>query len=186
MLFLEAYIIFSTFSFPLGTTSPLHNFIKMYKLSKIYTRGRRAKAAITEKTTKISLSIQVTPKKKKIAKFLGTRSMGNQSHLLASEGGVPVCTVRAVPATVGEVFLQTFEVESLKTLCWHPCHCWSNQSKAALLELCCDHTLPYHVSLAQVKRSEISMYFFKTQKPNRPAVKWGTPRTSTVGYGVMN
>lgn len=64
MLFLEAYIIFSTFSFPLGTISPLHNFIKMYKLSKIYTRGRRAKAAITEKTTKISLSIQVTQKKK--------------------------------------------------------------------------------------------------------------------------
>ena len=110
MLFLETYtIFFSTFSFPLGNTSPLHNFIKLYKLSKIHTRRRKS-----QKKPKIPIFIQVTQKN---PKFIRTRSIGNQSRLPASEGGVPVCAVRAVPATLGKVFLQTLEVASLSTPC---------------------------------------------------------------------
>lgn len=115
MLFLEAYITFSTFSFPLGNTSPLHNLIKMYKLSKIYTRGRKVKAAITGKKKKKKQPKHCHfPSKlhKKVAKFLGTRSMGNQNHLLASGSGVPVCAVRAMPETLGKVFSQSLEAES--------------------------------------------------------------------------
>lgn len=81
----------------------------MYKVSKIYTRGKRVKGAIIERknqNTTFHPSYQ-KKKKKKIAKFPGNRNMGNESHLLTSEGEIPVCAIRDVPATFGKVFSQT-------------------------------------------------------------------------------
>lgn len=57
---------FFHFLLSFGHHLPLHNFIKTYKLSKIYTGGRRPKATVTEKNTEISPSIQVTQKNCKI------------------------------------------------------------------------------------------------------------------------
>lgn len=92
--------------FPLssGQYVPLHNFIKMYKLSKMYTREGESKfqsqKKVKQKTNRIPISIQVT--QKKFAKFLGMR---NQSHLWASEGGIPVCAVVVMLTWVKVVLL---------------------------------------------------------------------------------
>lgn len=155
----------------------------MYKLFKIYTRGRREKAAITEKTLKYHFPSKLHKKNCKIpwhqkhGKLEPPTSQWRWGSCVHCQGcasnirrGIftDIWSRKSQDLLLTSIPLLIKPVKDSRTgtVLWSYPALWCKFSSS-------EKVRDLHV-------------FFKTQKPNQPAFKHGTPGRSTVGCGVLN